>query len=84
VRELEATAEALERRRDSLGKFSSVFRDVAYAREGGWEARLARFHLGEYVSRANEEFAKQIADAPAPFWAHVRKAVEIKRAELSQ
>jgi hypothetical protein len=77
VRELEATAEALERRRDGLGKFAGIFRDVAYAREGGWDAHLARFHLRENVSRADEELAAQIADAPAPFWCHVREALSL-------
>ena len=35
----------------------------------------ALFHLREYVSRADEALAAQIADAPAPFWRHVREAV---------
>jgi hypothetical protein len=48
-RELQATADALERSRDGLGKFSGVFRDVADAREGGCGASLARYHLGENV-----------------------------------
>jgi hypothetical protein len=75
VRELHATAEALERRKDRLGDFSSIFRNVADAREGGWSASLARFHLRENVSRADEKLAAQIADAPAPFWCHVREAL---------
>jgi hypothetical protein len=75
VRELHATAEALERRRDGLGKFSSIFRNVADAREGGWSTDLPRYHLGENVRRANEELIEQIADAQAPFWRHVRDAL---------
>ena len=67
VRELQATAEALDRRRDGLGKFSSVFRDVADAREGGWNSNIPRFHLGQAVSRADEELAERIAEAEAPF-----------------
>jgi hypothetical protein len=39
-RELYATAEALERRRDGLGRFSSIFRNVADAREEGWGTDL--------------------------------------------
>ena len=31
VRELDATSEALERRKDGLGKFASIFRNVADA-----------------------------------------------------
>ena len=75
VRELMATSEALERRRDGLRDFASIFRNVAQAREGGWGTDIPRFHLQESVSRADEEFAAQIADASAPFWRHVRKAL---------
>jgi plasmid stabilization system protein ParE len=45
VRELEATAEALERRKDCLGDFPGIFSNVADAREGGWGTDLPRFHL---------------------------------------
>ena len=38
VRELQATADALERRRNGLGKFASIFRHVADAPTGGWDA----------------------------------------------
>ena len=79
VRELEATSEALERRKDGLEKFASIFRQVAHAREGGWSTDLPRFHLRDYVSRADEEFAAQIEDAPAPFWQHVREALAERR-----
>ena len=75
VRELHATAEALARRRDPLHAFSSVFRDVANARGESWSTDIPRFHLRENVSRADEELAAQIADAPAPFWRHVRDAL---------
>jgi hypothetical protein len=75
VRELVATSEALERRKDSLRHFASIFRQVAHPREGGWSADVPRFHLRENVSRADEELAAQIADAPAPFWRHVRDAL---------
>ena len=75
VRELEATSEALERRKDSLHHFASIFRQAAHAREGGWGTDVPRFHLGQAISRADEELAAQIAEAPAPFWAHVREAL---------
>ena len=52
VRELEATSEALERRKDGVRHFASIFRQVAHAREGGWDDSLPRFHLRECVSRA--------------------------------
>ena len=75
VRELYATAEALERRRDGLRKFSSIFRNVADARGESWGTDIPRFHLREYVSRADEELAAQIAEARAPFSGHVRDAL---------
>jgi hypothetical protein len=81
VRELEATAEALERRRDRLGDFSSVFRNVAGAREGGWSTSIPRYHVREAVDRADENFLAQIAGANAPFWAHFRAAVEAHQEE---
>ena len=74
VRELHATAEALASRRHPLHAFSSVFRDVANARGESWSTD-PRFHLRENVSRADEELAAQIADAPAPFWRQVRDAL---------
>ena len=75
VRELHATAKVLERRRDALAKFSSIFRNVADARGQSWGTDVPRLHLRENVSRADEEFTAQIADAPAAFWAHVRDAL---------
>ena len=54
VRELMATSEALERRRDSLRDFASIFRQVADARGESWGTDLPRFHLGECVSRADD------------------------------
>ena len=81
VRELEATSEAIGSRRHPLFDFSSIFRDVAHARMGGWGTDIPRFHLREYVARADEEFAAQIADAQAPFWRHVRDAVQARPAD---
>jgi hypothetical protein len=75
VRELYATAKALERRRDGLGKFSSIFRNVADARGECWGTDVPRFHLRDNVARADESLAAQIADAKAPFWCHVRDAL---------
>jgi hypothetical protein len=64
-------------RKDRLGDFSSIFPNVADAREGGWSTSLPRFHLGEAVSRADEGFVEQISEAEAPFWRHVRAAVAL-------
>jgi hypothetical protein len=75
ARELEATAEALTSRRHPLYDFSSVFREVAWSRENDFEPRIARYHVREFVNRADENFLERIAEAEAPFWAHVREAI---------
>jgi hypothetical protein len=79
VRELQATAELLERRRDGLRNFASIFRGVAHARGESWGTDVPRFHLGQAVSRADEGFVEQISEAEAPFWAHVRDALAASR-----
>jgi hypothetical protein len=73
-RELEATAEALGRRHP-LGDFASVFREVAWSRGNDFEPRIARFHVREYVNRADSDIVELLAAAEAPFWVHVRDAV---------
>jgi hypothetical protein len=78
-----AASDVLERRKDGLRDFASIFRNVAHAREGGWGADLPRFHLGQAVSRADEEFLEQIAEAEAPFWEHVREALARREEEGS-
>jgi hypothetical protein len=75
VRELEATSEAIGSRRHPLFRFSSIFRDVASAREGGWSADIPRFHLRRNVEDADEKLIERIAEAQAPFWGHVRDAL---------
>jgi hypothetical protein len=59
-----------------LHDFAAIFRNVADAREGGWGTDLPRFHLAQAVSRADEGFVEQISAAEAPFWAHVRDALD--------
>jgi hypothetical protein len=83
VRELEATAELLERRRDGLGKYASIFREVAWARQTGTEANLARFQLRQNVTSPREDVSGQIAAATAPFWAHVREALRARQELLA-
>jgi hypothetical protein len=46
ARELEATSEALARRKDGLRDFASIFRNVANARGESWGTDVPRFHLG--------------------------------------
>jgi hypothetical protein len=79
-RELEATSEALHRRH-SLHDFASVFQEVAYSRESGSDPHLARFHVSQFVSRADDDLLARLADAEAPFWGHVRDAVLAYREE---
>jgi hypothetical protein len=69
------TARALERRKDRLGAFASIFRNVSDARGQSWSTDIPRFHLRDYLTYADDELAEQIADAPAPFWRHVREAL---------
>jgi hypothetical protein len=75
IRELQATADAIGRRSPSHD-FAGIFRDVADARQGGWDSTLPRFHLGQAVSRADERFVERIAQAEAPFWGHVREGLD--------
>jgi hypothetical protein len=49
-------------------------------RAGGTQT-FTRYHLRDNVSRADEKLAALIADAPAPFWRHVRDALRTKEAE---
>lgn len=70
-----ATSEALERRKDGLCNFASIFRNVADSRRQSWGTDIPRFHPPENVSRADDGLAAQIAGAPAPFWRHVRNAL---------
>jgi hypothetical protein len=80
-RELEATAEALSSRRHPLHDFAGVFRDVVYSREDGSDPHLARFHVSQYVSRADDDLLTRLEGAEAPFWRHVREAIRACRKE---
>jgi hypothetical protein len=59
VCELHATSEALERRKDRLGDFAGIFRNVADARQGGWDSNLPRFHVEQAVRRADSVDARR-------------------------
>jgi hypothetical protein len=48
--------------------------------EVGGSSTDSRYHLRENVSRADEELAARIADAPAPFWRIVRDAIKTEQA----
>jgi hypothetical protein len=83
ARELEAAAEAIASRRHPLHAFSSIFRGVADAREGGWDSRLPRWHLQQSIESADDEFVAKIEGATAPFWRHVREAILANREEAA-
>jgi hypothetical protein len=76
-RELEATSEAIPRRH-SLHDFAGAFREIAWSRESGVDPGLARFHVREFVSRADDVLAL-LDEAEAPFWGHVRGAILVCR-----
>lgn len=80
-RELDATSEALHRKH-SLHDFASVFREVAYSRESGSDPHLARYHVREFVSRADDVLLARLEGADAPFWRHVGKAILACREEV--
>jgi hypothetical protein len=74
LRELEVMAEKFSRRRDGLREFGCVFGDAARARSGeGFGS--ASYHLETAIAHVDERLAERIADAEAPFWAHVRDAL---------
>jgi hypothetical protein len=79
VRELEATAEAIgssdTRCTSSPASSGALLRPV----RGAGARTFPRFHLRDNVSRADEELARRIADARAPFWRHVRDALAERR-----
>jgi hypothetical protein len=80
-RELEATADALPRKH-SLHDFAGVFREVAYTRGAGSDPHLARFHVREFVARADDDLVARLGGAEAPFWRHVRDAILACREEV--
>jgi hypothetical protein len=85
ARDLLRAARTLERREDGDSRrFGGVFRSVAYDRRDGDEpGRLPGIYLRCSVYLAGDEFLERIADAPAPFWRHVRAAIGAYRAERS-
>ena len=73
VRELEATSDALERRKDGLGKFASTFPQVAHAREGGWGRIFPTSPVGS-VSPVPTRSSPRRSQMLRPFWTHVQDA----------
>ena len=55
-------------------EFGRVFEDAARARRG-YGSGSASSHLETAIACVDDRLAAQIADAPAPFWAHVRNAL---------
>jgi hypothetical protein len=82
-RELEATSEALTFHRHPLHDFSGVFYEVAWTREEGSDPHLARFHVRQFASRADDDVLVLLEKAQAPFWRHVREAILASRKEAA-
>jgi hypothetical protein len=82
IRELEATSAAISNRRHPLHAFWGIFDRVAGSRQGGWDSS-ARFHLAQAVNRADDDLLERIAEAEAPFWAHVRAAILARQEEAA-
>ena len=84
ARELIRSARALEARyeQDAAGmfRFAGVFRDVACSRRRGEDRWLARHQLRAAIFLADESVADRLADAPEPFWRHVRDALRAHQA----
>lgn len=83
LRELEAVAEKLTRRRDGLREFGIVLGDVASGRRGAFGGKNSKFHLETAIARVDEGLAEKIEAAEAPFWGHVHDAVEAYQDEKS-
>jgi hypothetical protein len=77
TRDLIRAARGLEGRHDRAGlyRFGGVFRSFAYGRQLGGDQWLARSQLRAAVILASPSLAEQLAEAPEPFWRHVREAV---------
>ena len=52
-----------------------MFDSVAYSRRNGSDLRYARIQLSSAVILANGDLAERLANAPDPFWCHVRDAL---------
>lgn len=63
----------------SLHAFAGVFGEIAFTRETGSDPHLARFHGREFVSRADDDVLARLEGAP--FWGHVREAIQACRKE---
>jgi hypothetical protein len=75
LRELEAVAEKLtRRRRDGLRQFGLLFGAVASTRRGA-SFQSVSYHLETAIALVDDRLAERIEDAEAPFWQHVRAAV---------
>jgi hypothetical protein len=85
-RDLTTASSALERKRNpgtDLWRFGDVFRLVADARQDGDEPGfVARIDLSVAVMDASRTaLVERLAEAPEPFWRHVRDALAACRGE---
>jgi hypothetical protein len=89
TRDLLRTARMLERKNhDALGlsRFAGTFRAVVYDRQERLEepSRYTRIQVESAVLMASYgALAERLADAPEPFWQHVREAILAYREEAA-
>jgi hypothetical protein len=87
TRELIRTARAIEARYkhdpEGMFRFSGPLRSVVFDRRDGGESNFARIELSGAVILADESVAELLADAPEPFWRHVREAILAYREETA-
>ena len=60
-------------------RFAQPFRSYAFERREGGDPWLARIELSAAILLADESVAELLADAPEPFWRHVREALSTAR-----
>jgi hypothetical protein len=78
------TARAIGREHDSAGlfRFAGALRGVVYDRsDGDHPSTFTRIQIESAVILADGALADWLAEAPEPFWRHVRDAVLAYRAE---
>lgn len=83
TRDLIRSARVLEAKynHDAAGmfRFAQPFRSYAFERREGGDPWLARIELSAAILLADESVAELLADAPEPFWRHVREALSTAR-----
>jgi len=86
-RDLLRTARAIGRQHDSAGlfRFAGALRGVVYDRsDGDYPSAFTRIQIESAVILTGGALADWLAEAPEPFWRHVRDAVLAYRASWEE